>query len=71
MNIHFYIDQAVLENYHASSALEILKDPTCDILRDMKPELKGKARDIIITAVLATDMAKHHQTIENLKKRVH
>jgi hypothetical protein len=65
-----HIDQAVLENYHTSSALEVMKDPTCDFFREMKPEYRRKTRDIIIRAVLATDMAKHHQAVETLKIRV-
>jgi len=37
-----------------------MKDPMCDFFREMKPEYRRKTRDIIIRAVLATDMAKHH-----------
>ncbi len=47
-----------------------MKDPVCDFFREMRPEYRRKTRDIIIRAVLATDMAKHHQSIETLKKRV-
>ena len=46
-----------------------MKEPSCDILRDMSPEYRRISRDIIIRAVLATDMARHHQTIDFLKKR--
>jgi hypothetical protein len=59
-----------LENYHASSALEVMKDPNCDFFKEMRPEYRRKTRDIIIRAVLATDMAKHYQSVETLKRRV-
>jgi hypothetical protein len=59
-----------LENFHTSSALEVMNDPSCDFFREMRPEYRRTTRDIIIKAVLATDMAKHHQSIETLKRRV-
>lgn len=45
--------------------MELMKES--DILASLKPEVKKRAREIMINAVLATDMSRHMQNLEVMK----
>ena len=60
-----YNDRSVLENYHVAHGFAAMKNKDFNILENFGKEDYKKMRESIITAVLATDMAKHY---ENLTK---
>ena len=63
-----YNHRAVLENFHVASALEVAENvPGCDFMRTMKVADRARLRDTLIELVLATDMARHHETLEAFK----
>jgi hypothetical protein len=55
----------VLENFHLASSFEIMQE--INILENFTKKEAKHIREIIIKAVLATDMAKHHAVFEFLK----
>ncbi|CAG9315687.1 pde-4_1 [Blepharisma stoltei] len=66
-----YNDTAVLENFHVSSAFNLIMKPSTNIFVDMDPASIKLFRSKIISLVLATDMSKHFEEInrfENLIK---
>eukprot|EP00479_Gromia_sphaerica_P007431 TRINITY_DN2475_c0_g1_i1.p1 TRINITY_DN2475_c0_g1~~TRINITY_DN2475_c0_g1_i1.p1 ORF type:complete len:463 (+),score=98.75 TRINITY_DN2475_c0_g1_i1:118-1389(+) len=66
-----YNDTSVLENHHAYEAFQILSLPQCNIFVNLNPKSKTEVRKVMISAILATDMAHHFKMckrIENLDK---
>ena len=58
-----YNDMSVLEQHHCATTFRILTDQEgrCDILKNLAPEMRKECREIIISAILHTDMAKHFE----------
>eukprot|EP00300_Choanocystis_sp_HF-7_P000629 c10526_g1_i1.p1 GENE.c10526_g1_i1~~c10526_g1_i1.p1 ORF type:complete len:469 (-),score=102.12 c10526_g1_i1:99-1466(-) len=54
-----YNDQSVLENHHCATGFRILARPRCNILQHLSVDQFKKARKLIVSCVLSTDMAKH------------
>lgn len=52
-----------------ASSFEVMQE--INILENFTKKEAKNIREIIIKAVLATDMAKHHAAFESLKLRVH
>eukprot|EP00924_Labyrinthula_sp_SR-Ha-C_P015867 snap_masked-scaffold_4-processed-gene-11.33-mRNA-1 protein AED:1.00 eAED:1.00 QI:0/-1/0/0/-1/1/1/0/593 len=64
----YYQYQSVLENLHVSTLLELLKDPTKNVFGGLSTQQQSHIKEFMVDAVLATDMTKHKEAIESLKK---
>ena len=62
-----YNDESVLENYHVSTAFQILQKEECNILANFSKEQRMSFRKIVIDLVLATDMSKHMTLLADMK----
>jgi len=62
-----YNDISVLENYHLSSAFNVISHPNSNIFCDLSVEEYRVVRKRIVECVLATDMAKHTKSQTSLK----
>ena len=58
-----YNDRSVLENYHLAHGFAAMKGKEFNVLENFEKEDYKKMRESIITAVLATDMAKHFENL--------
>ncbi|KAI8907939.1 hypothetical protein EDD86DRAFT_191991 [Gorgonomyces haynaldii] len=65
-----YNDIAVLESHHASRAFEIAKIPEMTIFQGLSTDQYKAAREMIISTVLATDMAQHFSFISKFKGKL-
>eukprot|EP00743_Colponemidia_sp_Colp-15_P003686 GILK01003978.1.p1 GENE.GILK01003978.1~~GILK01003978.1.p1 ORF type:complete len:424 (+),score=90.03 GILK01003978.1:3-1274(+) len=63
-------DQSVLENHHCAYLFQLLRQPNCNILGSLKQSEFRHVRKIIISSILATDMAFHFSLTEQLHKLV-
>jgi hypothetical protein len=62
-----YNDLAVLESHHVARAFEISKMQGMNIFENMTSDQFKQARKMIISIVLATDLAQHFQFISKFK----
>ncbi|XP_072035357.1 high affinity cGMP-specific 3',5'-cyclic phosphodiesterase 9A-like isoform X2 [Amphiura filiformis] len=62
-----YNDISPLENHHCSVAFQLMEKPHCNILKNLGPEKYKKAREGMIFCILATDMAKHNEILNQFK----
>ncbi|XP_031549446.1 high affinity cGMP-specific 3',5'-cyclic phosphodiesterase 9A-like, partial [Actinia tenebrosa] len=65
-----YNDISPLENHHAAIAFDILGRPECNIFANISNERFKKIRQEIIMLILATDMARHSEIVENFKSKL-
>jgi hypothetical protein len=65
-----YNDQSVLENHHCASVFELFQKPEFNILSSLDDQDRRNVRDIMITAVLATDMAFHFEWVAKFKTKM-
>jgi high affinity cGMP-specific 3',5'-cyclic phosphodiesterase 9 len=65
-----YNDISVLENHHASSLFKILDFKSCRILDFFDEDEKKALRKVMISAILATDMAKHNSIVTNFESSI-
>ncbi|XP_049769381.1 high affinity cGMP-specific 3',5'-cyclic phosphodiesterase 9A [Schistocerca cancellata] len=63
-----YNDISPLENHHCSVAFRILERPDCNILRSLDAEAYRRAREGIIRCILATDMARHNEILDQFRE---
>ena len=63
-----YNDQSVLENHHCSTAFQLMRGKSTNILNGLTKTTSSDVRKIIISCVLATDMSVHFQLVEETKK---
>jgi hypothetical protein len=61
-----YNDNSVLENYHASQAFKLLKEPRNNILVGLNQAENKEMRKSIISAILATDMTVMFQLFSHI-----
>lgn len=61
-----YNDLSVLENHHAAKAFEVFGEEASNIFENFSPDNRKKARKVIITTVLATDMAHHFSLTDEM-----
>ncbi|PAA52417.1 hypothetical protein BOX15_Mlig001064g1 [Macrostomum lignano] len=59
-----YSDASPLENHHLATTFRILSNPSCNIFRGLSPSDYLKAREAVVRLILATDMSRHHEIIE-------
>lgn len=59
----------MLEHTHAAFMLKILGDPSCDVLHTFSDDRKKRMKDVMVAAILATDMTRHFAIIEEFKSK--
>jgi len=64
-----YSDDSVLERHHSATTLNILNTDEYNILKTMGVDDVKEIRNVIIKAILSTDMSLHAQHLEELEKR--
>ncbi|OMJ86363.1 hypothetical protein SteCoe_12152 [Stentor coeruleus] len=64
-----YHDKSVLERHHAAVTFFTLNENGCDIFSNFSRENYMAIRKMIISAILATDMAKHLHMIDEITVR--
>jgi len=62
-----YSDDRVLERHHSALALNILHRDDASMLSSMDKHDKGKVRQLMVNAILSTDMAIHTDLLSNLE----
>ncbi|XP_076069121.1 uncharacterized protein LOC143041178 isoform X2 [Oratosquilla oratoria] len=62
-----YNDISPLENHHCSIAFTILENHDCNIFRNLSQEDYRKIREGMIRSILATDMARHNEILQEFK----
>jgi 3',5'-cyclic-nucleotide phosphodiesterase len=67
---HELLDKNVLENHHVAEAFSIAQRDECAIFKQMQKDDYKKCRDMLISMVLATDMASHFADLGRLKSRM-
>ncbi|XP_060689875.1 high affinity cGMP-specific 3',5'-cyclic phosphodiesterase 9A [Hemiscyllium ocellatum] len=65
-----YNDISPLENHHCAVAFQISSQPECNIFSNMDPEIFKQVRQGIINLILATDMARHGEILDNFKQKI-
>jgi len=63
-----YNDQSVLENMHIASSFALIKNE-CNFLEDLDDQLYRRIRNLMVVAVLSTDMAKHFTSLGMFKSK--
>jgi hypothetical protein len=63
-----YNDQSPLENHHAAMLFAILRLESCNLFKNMAQEHIAIVRKSIIRTIMATDMAKHGESLSAFKK---
>lgn len=61
-----YNDNSVLESHHAATTFAILQAQRCNMLGTLNDGDRREARQLIIGAIMATDMARHPQIVRDL-----
>ena len=64
-----YNDRSVLENHHSAVTFKILQEESCNLIANFDLEMKKSFRKLIIVSILATDMAKHVESITTMSAR--
>uniref|UniRef100_A0A1I8GZN0 Phosphodiesterase n=1 Tax=Macrostomum lignano TaxID=282301 RepID=A0A1I8GZN0_9PLAT len=64
-----YNDISPLENHHCAVAFQILNNPETNIFANVDKEAFQRIRKGMTMLILATDMARHAEILENFKKR--
>ncbi|XP_021949935.2 high affinity cGMP-specific 3',5'-cyclic phosphodiesterase 9A-like [Folsomia candida] len=65
-----YNDISPLENHHCSIAFRLFEDPNCNIFRNLPPESYKRIREGMIRCILATDMARHNEIVNQFREIV-
>ncbi|XP_030833794.1 high affinity cGMP-specific 3',5'-cyclic phosphodiesterase 9A isoform X2 [Strongylocentrotus purpuratus] len=65
-----YNDISPLENHHCAVAFKIISNPECNIFRNVPEEQFKDIRQGIIMLIMATDMARHSEILDQFKAQV-
>lgn len=65
-----YTGRSILESHHTALLIQFVNDPRFNLLGNMDPKVKSAFKELLIEAVLGTDMAKHTKMLGKFKKRV-
>lgn len=65
-----YNDISPLENHHCSVAFNILEDPSANLFASFSTEMYKSVREGIIRCILATDMARHNEILNQFNQIV-
>jgi len=63
-----YNDMSPLENHHCAVSFKILSSPECNIFANLSEEEFKEIRGDMIILILATDMARHAEILDNFKQ---
>ena len=58
--------RSVLENRHAAMTFTTLQKPACNVLENLPREEWRQVRSLMLTSILATDMAHHNTMVKDL-----
>ena len=65
------VDQSVLENHHVAASFALMiAEPSINIFAKYSREEFSRARERLISLVLATDMAMHFSDVAKIKGRL-
>lgn len=64
-----YNDQSVLENHHCSTAFRLMAKPGLNVLGYMSSNDQRDVRKLMIASIMATDMSKHSDLMEETAVR--
>ena len=59
-----------LENHHCAVSFKILSSPECNIFANLSEEEFKEIRGDMIILILATDMARHAEILDNFKQKL-
>jgi 3'5'-cyclic nucleotide phosphodiesterase len=62
------VDRDLSENHHCSMAFRILCRPECNILKGFSCDQFRQVREGVIRCILATDMARHNEILDQFKQ---
>lgn len=66
-----YNDRHVLEQHHCASAFSIiLNNDSCNIFKNFRIDTYRRVREMIVTLVFATDMAKHFEYVGKFQAKL-
>jgi hypothetical protein len=66
-----YNDKSVLENHHAAASWRLLKsDDKYNFLCNLEPDEWKRFRVLIMENILATDLSKHYDIINDFNAKV-
>jgi len=65
-----YNDRSVLENFHLSSAFELMQDEGCNFIADLEEEERGRFRRLVIELVLSTDLKRHFELLSQFRLKI-
>jgi len=65
-----YNDMSPLENHHCAVSFKILSSPECNIFANLSAEQFKEVRGDMILLILATDMARHAEILDNFKQKL-
>ncbi len=60
-------EKASMEHYHTASLLDVLNDPSCDVLAIYSEDQAKKFKEFMVAAIMSTDMSRHFSIIEEFK----
>ena len=67
-----YNDRSVLENHHSAQAFSLLlSNPAFNFLEDLDSAQLRRFRFIAIEAILATDLKRHFDFLQEINSKVH
>lgn len=62
-------ERAVLEHYHSAQLIDVLNDASCNILQFFAEDKAKNFKDMMINAIMCTDMSRHFSIIEEFKSK--
>jgi len=65
-----YNDMSPLENHHCAVSFKILSCPECNIFTNLTQEEFKEVRGDMIILILATDMARHAEILDNFRQKI-
>jgi len=65
-----YNDKSVLENHHCATAFRLMRKSNCGVLSNLDVVAVREIRKVMVTSVLATDMAIHFQMVSDIEKKI-
>lgn len=65
-----YNDRSILENMHAATCFNIMREPGCNVLQGTTPEQRKKYREHMVDLILATDMSSHFDFLGKFRLRL-
>jgi len=66
--VALYNDTSILEKHHSFRAFELMLNSNIDLLSGFTPEQFSEFRSLVMSIILATDMARHGEYMAKLKE---